>query len=96
MVQDKDIVGWTRQSNLDGFINGTYDVINFWRRGPDVESMSDVPVFVSSSDNRKRIGWVYESNYNNYMSDNDNVIACWPTQPKEKSVELFVDLSSLS
>lgn len=38
-------IGWTRQSNLDGFLKGTYDVIALWPRGPEKEVWSNVAFY---------------------------------------------------
>ena len=83
--------GWTRTSNINGLLRGTYDVINFWRRGPDVENMSDIPVYTSPASNQIIIGWAKESNYKRYIEGHDDVIACWPTKPSESSITLYID-----
>jgi hypothetical protein len=38
-------IGWTRQSNLDGFKQGTYDVIALWPKGPEEEVWSNVAFY---------------------------------------------------
>ena len=83
-------LGWTRQSNIDGFLAGTYDVINVWRRGPEVEPMSDVPVFIEPATNQRIIGWTKQSNYDRYLTGEDSVIACWPEKPNEPCVTLYI------
>ena len=38
-------IGWTRQSNLDGYRKGTYDVLAVWPRGPEQEVWSNVGIY---------------------------------------------------
>jgi hypothetical protein len=83
-------LGWTRQSNIEGFLAGTYDVISFWRRGPDVEKMSDVPVFIEPATNQRILGWTRQSNYMRYLTGEDDVIACWPEKPNEPCITLYI------
>ena len=77
-------LGWTRTSNINGFKAGTYDVINFWRRGPDQEVWSNVAIYLEGDE---PFGWA--SNLNKYMSGEDDVIACWPA-PRGDSIPLFL------
>jgi hypothetical protein len=83
-------LGWTRQSNIDGITAGTYDLINFWRRGPDIEQMSDVPVFTEPDENQRIIGWTKRTNYEAYLIGKDDVIVCWQEKPNEPSITLYI------
>jgi hypothetical protein len=38
-------IGWTKQSNLDGYIKGTYDVLAVWSIGPEKEVWSNVGLY---------------------------------------------------
>jgi hypothetical protein len=38
-------IGWTRTSNLTGYLAETYDVIALWRRGPEKEVWSNIPFY---------------------------------------------------
>jgi hypothetical protein len=38
-------IGWTRKSNVDGYLAGTYDVIALWHRGPEIEPWSNVALY---------------------------------------------------
>lgn len=38
-------IGWTRKSNIDGYLEGTYDVIALWHRGPEIEPWSNVALY---------------------------------------------------
>lgn len=79
-------LGWTRTSNINGFNAGTYDVISFWRRGPDKETWSNVPIYAESI-GEKPFGWA--SNLNEYLNEIDDVIACWPV-PKDNYIPLYL------
>lgn len=41
-------IGWTRTSNLEGFLRGTYDVIALWPRGPEKEVWSNIPFYTGA------------------------------------------------
>jgi hypothetical protein len=38
-------IGWTRQSNLDGYRKGTYVVLAVWPQGPAQEVWSNVGIY---------------------------------------------------
>ena len=79
-------IGWTRTSNIEGFQAGTYDVISFWRRGPDKEVWSNIPIYTEPNNNQP---FGYTTNYNEYMNGTHDVIACWPTN-KANSIPLYL------
>jgi hypothetical protein len=38
-------ISWTRDTNVSGYVSGTYDVLSTWKRGPDVEPMSNTGIY---------------------------------------------------
>lgn len=38
-------IGWTRQSNVEGYMKGTYDVLAVWSYGPDQTPLSTVAMY---------------------------------------------------
>ena len=53
-------IGWTRQSNLDGYRKGTYDVLAVWPQGPEQEVWSNVGIY--SEDQVQEIIAYFEKN----------------------------------
>lgn len=54
-------IGWTRQSNIDGYLKGTYDVIAVWHRGPEIEPWSNVGLY--TEDQVKEIVQLIQQQY---------------------------------
>lgn len=44
-------IGWTRKSNIDGYLAGTYDVIALWHRGPEQEVWSNIALYTEDQVN---------------------------------------------
>lgn len=38
-------IGWTRDTNLSGYLSGTYDVLAVWPNGPEKEVWSHVGMY---------------------------------------------------
>jgi hypothetical protein len=41
-------VGWTKDTNLTGYLSGTYDVLAVWRRGPEKEPLSNIGIYTTA------------------------------------------------
>jgi hypothetical protein len=41
-------IGWTRDTNLSGYVAGTYDVLAVWPKGPDKEVWSNVGIYTQA------------------------------------------------
>ena len=51
-------VGWTKDTNLTGYLRGTYDVLAVWRKGPEKEPLSNIGIYTTAQveDILKRCG----------------------------------------
>ena len=51
-------VGWTKDTNLTGYLRGTYDVLAVWRSGPEKEPLSNIGIYTTAQveDILKRCG----------------------------------------
>jgi hypothetical protein len=38
-------IGWTRTSNREGYLKGTYDVLAVWQYGPEEQVWSNVGIY---------------------------------------------------
>jgi hypothetical protein len=38
-------IGWTRTSNREGYLKGTYDVLAVWHTGPEDQVWSNVGIY---------------------------------------------------
>lgn len=38
-------ISWTRDTNVSGYVRGTYDVLSTWKRGPEIEPMSNTGLY---------------------------------------------------
>jgi hypothetical protein len=38
-------IGWTRTSNREGYLKGTYDVLAVWQYGPEKQVWSNVGIY---------------------------------------------------
>jgi hypothetical protein len=38
-------IGWTRTSNREGYLKGTYDVLAVWHYGPEEQVWSNVGIY---------------------------------------------------
>lgn len=38
-------IGWTRTSNREGYLKGTYDVLAVWPKGPEEQVWSNVGIY---------------------------------------------------
>jgi len=38
-------IGWTRTSNYDGYLKGTYDVLAVWPTGPEEQVWSNIGIY---------------------------------------------------
>jgi len=41
-------VGWTKDTNLTGYLKGTYDVLAVWRKGPEKEPLSNIGIYTTA------------------------------------------------
>jgi hypothetical protein len=41
-------VGWTKDTNLTGYLRGTYDVLAVWRKGPEKEPLSNIGIYTTA------------------------------------------------
>jgi len=41
-------VGWTKDTNLTGYLRGTYDVLAVWRKGPEKEPLSNIGIYTAA------------------------------------------------
>jgi hypothetical protein len=41
-------VGWTKDTNLTGYLSGTYDVLAVWPKGPEKEPLSNVGIYTQA------------------------------------------------
>jgi hypothetical protein len=46
-------IGWTRDTNLSGYLSGTYDVLAVWPNGPEKEVWSQVAIYTEEQLNMK-------------------------------------------
>ena len=40
-------VGWTKDTNLTGYLSGTYDVLAVWPKGPEKEPLSNIGIYTT-------------------------------------------------
>jgi hypothetical protein len=40
-------VGWTKDTNLTGYLSGIYDVLAVWPKGPEKEPLSNIGIYTS-------------------------------------------------